>query len=129
MVFINDGNGKYTPQPLPKLAQVAPVNQLIFEDFTGDGIMDLLIAGNMYQTEVETPRYDAGVGLLLEADGKGNFNPVQPWRSGFNASFDVKDMALVQTSRAGEPFIVVANNDGPVQVFRYSSTAKLLSAC
>lgn len=110
-------NGKLIQHVLPNLAQIAPTQGIILQDFTGDTYLDILIAGNKYGMEVETGRCDAGTGLLLKGDGKGNFLPLSPLQSGFWANLDVRDLALLK--KAGKPaFIIVANNNGPVQYFR-----------
>ena len=46
-------------------AQFAPVNAIICDDLDNDGYKDLLLAGNEYQTEVITGRYDASYGCFL----------------------------------------------------------------
>ena len=43
---------------------------MLIEDFNQDGNLDILVAGNLYTAEVETPRNDAGIGLVLLGDGK-----------------------------------------------------------
>jgi hypothetical protein len=48
----NAGNGKFVKHVLPKEAQFAPVNAIVCTDMDGDGIKDILLAGNEYQTEV-----------------------------------------------------------------------------
>ena len=82
-----------------------------------DGHMDLLCAGNNWGAEVETVRYDAGIGLLLKGDGKGGFSPVPVMRSGFYAPGNVKDLALLRSANDGYPLIAVANNNELLQLF------------
>lgn len=119
-VLINEGNGHFSEKYLPNLAQIAPVNRIITEDFNGDGHMDLLIAGNMHNAEVETPRYDAGYGLVLLGDGAGNFQPQPIRQSGLYAPGNVKDMALLRAPNGGK-LLLVANNNGAPQAFRMGS--------
>lgn len=102
---------------LPIEAQFAPVNGTIADDFNGDGKIDLLLAGNLFVSEVETGRADAGEGLLMLGDGKGGFDPQTNLQSGFRMDGDVKDLAMIKTSEGGR-LIIVANNDAAVQVFR-----------
>ncbi|MEL6944372.1 MAG: hypothetical protein AAFO82_17050 [Bacteroidota bacterium] len=77
--------------------------------------MDILLAGNLYHAEVETTRNDAGYGLLLLGDGKGNFEPLDQLQSGFYAPYDVKNLS--QIKRMGKAYILVACNDEKLQVF------------
>ena len=118
MVFFNDGNQNYTAKPLPNMAQMAPINGIIVADLNNDGNQDLVVAGNMYQAEVETPRYDAGNGLVMLGDGKGNFQPLNVRESGLFAPKDVKDLALIRLGTKKELGILVANNNGGMQLFR-----------
>ena len=69
----NKCKGKFQLHELPIEAQVAPVNTILCADVDGYGYKDLIIAGNEYQTEVSTGRYDASYGLLIKGDGKDNF--------------------------------------------------------
>jgi hypothetical protein len=95
--FENLGNGKFSKHVLPNEAQFAPINAILCSDLDNDGIKDLLVVGNEYQTEVMTGRYDALYGLFLKGTKKGFF-PVGATASGFFIKGDVKDMALITTS-------------------------------
>lgn len=110
-VFLrNTGGGTFTLAPLPPLAQVAPVRAVLPHDVDGDGRLDLLLAGNLYETEPNVPRADAGNGLWLRGNGTGHFAPVLPGQSGLFASRDVAGMALVRT-RTGRTLIVASTGD------------------
>jgi enediyne biosynthesis protein E4 len=109
--------GRFEASALPNLAQISPINRILIQDFNQDGFPDLLIAGNMYNTEVETPRYDAGNGLILLGDGKGGFSPRNVGETGFFAPGNVKDLAIVQAAEKGKFWVLVANNDADIQIF------------
>lgn len=113
----NEGRGKFTSRLLPNLAQIAPIKAIIVRDVNGDGHLDLIVAGNLYDTEPNTPRGDAGNGLWLRGDGKGHFTPVPPSESGFLAPLDVSGLAVVRT-RSGAA-LIVANAGDSLQVFRF----------
>jgi len=115
--FENVGNGRFVKHPLPVEAQFAPVNAVICEDIDHDGYKDLLLAGNDYQTDVITGRYDASYGCLLRGGNKGEFTWVAPEKSGFVLKGDVKDMALIRLAN-GKRIVVAAVNDDSVRVFR-----------
>ena len=72
----NDGDGKFKLIPLPKEAQISPLNGMLADDFDGDGNLDVLINGNDFGTEVSIGRYDALNGLLLKGNGTGGFSPL-----------------------------------------------------
>ena len=112
----NEGGGKFTASPLPTLAQIAPIKSIIPYDVDGDGRLDLLVAGNMFETEANTPRADAGNGLWLRGDGKGHFNPVPSRQSGFLAPRNVAGLGLLRTPQGRA--VIVANTGDSLQVFR-----------
>ncbi|MEN7548504.1 VCBS repeat-containing protein [Rapidithrix thailandica] len=122
MYYENLGNGQYKGHPLPNLAQISSVNALLIEDFNQDKHLDLLIAGNLYASEVETPRNDAGIGLLLLGNGKGRFQEVPATQSGFCTKGDVKDMVLLQNTQ--EQWVLVANNNDLIQIIRVQAKNK-----
>jgi hypothetical protein len=121
--FENTGNGKFVKYALPLEAQFAPVNAIICDDLDNDGNKDLLLAGNEYQAEVMTGRYDASYGLFLKGNGKKVFVPVSPVKSGFIVKGDVKDMALLQLSN-GEKIILAAVNNDSLRTFRINRQPK-----
>ncbi|MEO6232550.1 MAG: VCBS repeat-containing protein [Ferruginibacter sp.] len=118
--FENTGNGKFVKHPLPTEAQFSPINAIICDDFDNDGFKDLLLAGNNYQTEVMTGRYDASYGYFLRGGRNKLFTPIAPVKSGFIVTGDVKSMAMVQLSN-NEKIVLVAVNNDSLKVFRISN--------
>lgn len=110
----NLGNGKFKRTALPNDAQFSSVNQIISDDIDGDGYTDLVIAGNLYASEIETTRNDSGIGLYLKGDGKGNFTAVDSNESGLYISGDVKDISLLNLQN--RKVIVAAKSDDKVQI-------------
>ncbi len=102
--------------PLPAHAQLSNINDMLVKDFNNDGNLDVIAVENLYVSEIETPRNDAGTGLYLEGDGKGAFNPVPSHKSGFFARKDAKKIGMLKNN--GHGIIVVANNDDTVQFFK-----------
>ena len=111
----NLGYGNYNKLELPILAQLSPINDMVVEDINGDGNLDVVVAGNLYASEVETPRNDSGIGLLMLGDGKGDFNPVNYQESGILINHDSKRLSYFVEE--GKQYLVSANNQGPLQIF------------
>ncbi|MBK8501265.1 MAG: hypothetical protein IPL46_03130 [Saprospiraceae bacterium] len=72
----NLGDGSFKISNLPIEAQISSVNDFVINDFDQDGHADVLLAGNLFDAEVETTRADAGFGLLMLGDGAGHFKPL-----------------------------------------------------
>ncbi len=115
LILVNN-KGSFDKKPLPNQAQISPVNGIIYKDFDNDQLKDIVIGGNLNVSEVETGNADAGVGLFLKGNKQGSFDVVSPYKSGLYIAEDVKNMVLLEKSFAGHPFILVANNNGPVQL-------------
>ncbi len=116
--FENKGNGTFIAHPLPNQAQISSVNSIIKEDIDGDGNLDLVIAGNMYGSEIETTRNDASIGLYLKGDGKGNFEPVPYTNSGLLIGGDVRKINLIHIGKNKNRAILVAKNNSSMQLVK-----------
>ncbi len=86
----NKGDKGFTWHPLPKRSQLAPIQSIIPFDYDQDGHIDLLVSGNLYDAEVETPRADGGVGLVLKNDGKKGFIVIPPSKSNLMLSGNIQ---------------------------------------
>ncbi len=111
----NDGNGAFSATPLPSLAQASPIRGIAPVDVDGDGHLDLVVAGNLYDIEPNTPRADAGNGVWLRGDGRAHFTAVSPRESGFLAPHNAAGLALLTTT-AGKS-LLVANTGDALQLF------------
>ncbi|WP_103070626.1 VCBS repeat-containing protein [Aquimarina sediminis] len=111
----NKGNGVFKISPLPYQAQLSSINDIVVNDFNNDGNQDALMAGNLFVSEIETPRNDAGIGLLMLGDGKGNFSPTLGKESGFFANKDAKKIKILNSKKGKK--VLVANNDSELQSF------------
>ena len=114
----NKGDGSFAIHALPNEAQISCVNSILIDDHDKDGNLDVLIAGNMHGSEVETPRNDAGIGLWLKGDGQGTFEPLTARESGFYAPWVVNDMHTIIVD--GSEVVLLANNNRNMQAFTWS---------
>jgi enediyne biosynthesis protein E4 len=113
----NIGQGKFVKHVLPQEAQFAPINAILCTDVDSDGTNDLIVAGNEYQTEVITGRYDASYGLFLKGLHKKEFKAILPSVSGFVVNGDVKSMKLI-TNKWKEQLLIVGINNDYTKVFK-----------
>lgn len=123
--FEND-HGKFKSRIMPNQAQFSSVNDILIDDFDDDGLKDLLIVGNLYASEVETPRNDASHGLFLKGNGKGDFEPLSPGESGLMIKGDVKFARIIDIN--GTKSIVVAKNNDSLKVVAVQPLKKLAKA-
>ncbi|HEV8285907.1 MAG TPA: VCBS repeat-containing protein [Chitinophagaceae bacterium] len=115
--FENKGNGKFEKHVLAVQAQFAPINAIACDDFNNDGIIDLLVAGNEYQTEPMTGMYDASYGLLLIGQSNKTFKVVNPTESAFCVKGDVKDLKIIGNGTNNKLILVGINNQA-MHVFK-----------
>ncbi len=121
-VLLNRGGGQMQVMPLPNEAQIAPINAIVIMDFDADNNLDLLVGGNLYVSEVETGRADAGRGLYLRGRGDGSFSPAHFVQSGLNLTGDVKDIVQIKSSVESQKHFLVGNNNGQVQLIAWLGT-------
>jgi hypothetical protein len=112
----NQGAGKFRIQNLPNEVQISSINGITIDDYNADGFLDLVVAGNLFGSEIETTRNDASYGKLLLGNGKGDFKPVPYSQSGLMLGGDVKD--LKQLGSPGGQILLVGNNKGRLQLIQ-----------
>ena len=113
IILMND-KGQLKRKVLPNQLQVSPIKSIYIGDVNEDGFKDIFTVGNHYGVEVETVRYDAGVGGVLLGDGKNGFEYVSPLESGFYVPFDSREIKLLNSARGQNLYLVLNNNDTPL---------------
>lgn len=114
----NHGGKRFEVKNLPQMAQISCISQLLVDDLNGDGYADVILAGNNFGTEVETPRNDAGMGLVLLGNGQGSFDTMDAHASGLYLDKDVKDLAFIALA-GKKKGLLVANNNDKVELFEF----------
>jgi enediyne biosynthesis protein E4 len=115
-IYLENKKGKFIIHELPVEAQLSSINQIMIDDYDKDGNLDALITGNMYNSEVETPRNDAGHGLFLKGNGKGKFKSIPPTQSGFFTPGDVKNMSAIKVK--GKSYLLLTKNNSYLQTVK-----------
>lgn len=114
-ILWGNSDGSFTFDLLPAEVQLSPIQDILISDFNGDNKKDLLLAGNWFVAEIETPRADAGTGVYLVNKGNRQFEVKSSFESGFFANRDVRNMALLRSKDGLK--VVVANNNSGLQIF------------
>jgi enediyne biosynthesis protein E4 len=112
----NKGNFIFEWHALPTMAQISPVFGTILQDVNNDNYVDIVLAGNDFTMHPFLGRLDAGNGLVLLNDGKGNFNPLQFTTSGFYVGGNAKALSSIIVKN--EIVNIATQNNGPVKAFK-----------
>jgi hypothetical protein len=107
----NNGRNGFTVRQLPIEAQYAPVRAILSIDINKDGHKDLILAGNDDFTRIKFSRYDANHGMLFLGNGKGGFDYVPQFRSGFNVRGDTRSILHVND------FLLFGMNNSKVMAY------------
>ena len=108
--FENTGDN-FLIRRLEDMAQISSVNAIYVHDIDGDGNQDIVLAGNLYGSEVETPRNDASYGLFMTGNGKGGFKAQMPYESGLMIRGEVRKMEKIMLKNRRKAILVARNNE------------------
>jgi enediyne biosynthesis protein E4 len=111
--YFENNNGVFNAKKLPLQAAFFPVYAISTGDFDRDGKQDILLAGNIEQARIKIGKIDAGYGVLLKGDGKGNFEYVPQLQSGLTVLGCTRDIVPVK-SKMGDHLIFAVNDKAPV---------------
>ena len=109
-------DGAFNKMRLPWLAQLGPITSVLPMDVNNDGLQDLLLAGNWFDTEPETVAYDGSHGCCL-INRNGSFEAIDQATSGWFAPWNIRSMVALRRSM-GLPFIILGVNDGPMRAYQ-----------
>jgi hypothetical protein len=116
-VFLSQPDGTYRFEPLPRLAQIAPLQGIVAGDFDGDGRADIYAVQNSFSPVPVIGRFDGGLSQLLRGDGHGHFTPVAPAASNLVVPGDARALAVLDLDSDGWPDFLVTRNNSTSLVF------------
>lgn len=114
VILFNNGGKGFTTQPLPIEAQFAPIQAILMEDLDGDGILDLLLGGNMTAVSPYFGAYQGSHGLALKGNRNGGFSIMENGKLGIQG--DIKHIRSIKVKN--ETWILFVKNDGELEVFK-----------
>ena len=111
--LIQFDSAKATMTKLPAEAQLRPILDGVSIDLDNNGYLDAVLIGNIYETEVETPRLDYNTATVLLSDGKQ-----------LNYSSEYSNELIVKNSKSIEILefnnnnhIVIGNNNDSFNIY------------
>jgi hypothetical protein len=117
-VWIENDRGNFIIHALPIEAQFAPTESILIQDFDGDGNQDVILGGNFYGVIPKIGRYDASYGNYLQGDGKGNFKNIEPRKSGWTLSGEIRAMKMMEIGDNSAVIVARNNENVLVKVWR-----------
>jgi hypothetical protein len=116
-VFLSQPDGTYRFEPLPRIAQIAPLDGMIAGFFGDGGNPGLFALENSYAPVPSVGRFDGGLGQLLDGDNRGHLAAVAPAASGLVVPGDAKAAVIADLDGTGWPTFVVSRNNGTTLAF------------
>jgi len=116
LVLLGDDNGHYTSVKLPFRAQLLPILDIEVISGNSESSPKVIIVGNIYDTEVETPRLDYRGGLIMKMSDKAQKDGIFEITTTIPYSADAKSIEIVRLTKK-KTDICIGMNNGPVQTF------------
>lgn len=116
----NLNDGAFRVHKLPLQAQFFPIMAMAVADIDRDGNLDILAGGNLFSVSPYFGTYDAGKGLLMTGDGKGNFNPLPMHESGFSVDGEIKDIKILPA--AEKLLFFIARNNKKLLIYQLNGS-------
>ncbi|MEM6700963.1 MAG: hypothetical protein AAF599_21355, partial [Bacteroidota bacterium] len=114
-LLVNQGDGSFKIEYLPAVAQQFPILDAFVKDLDQDGFDDVVLIGNIYNTEVETPRWDAGSGLVLYGSQNGKLIARKNARNELYIDGNVKSLLTIHCK--GKDYLIAGRNNDLLRIF------------
>ncbi len=117
MVFWNN-KGNFEMVALPIEAQLTSNYAIFLDDMDADGLIDILLGGNLFRIKPQLGIQAGNYGMFLKGGKNRRFEPLSYSESGFYVSGEIRDIKLLESPNDKKSILVARNNDGP-KVFNY----------
>ena len=117
ILLINNGDASFKIKPLPTESQFAPIYAISASDFDKDGVIDLVLGGNLYNVKPEIGSYDASYGQFLKGTGNGDFTVYSTVESGLFLDGEIRDFKIF--SHKQNDLLLVSKNNSTVDFYQY----------
>ncbi len=116
-VMMNQGEGKFSISPLPRMAQRSWIFASTITDVDGDGHQDIILGGNLKGAKPEVGQYDASYGEVLLGNGDGTFRYLENRKHGLQLHGDIRDLHVLNIK--GDRMLMVVKNNEAVEWWRF----------
>ena len=113
VLAINNQKQSFSIQVLPYQLQLSSVNAIAIDDFNGDGIKDILTAGNFVDLLPQFCSIDASYGHLLLGKGKNQFELSSPQMSGISINGQIRQILPIAVQQKSG-YLFLQNNQVPL---------------
>ncbi|WP_298532338.1 VCBS repeat-containing protein [uncultured Algibacter sp.] len=113
----NEGNGNFKAHKLSDYLQFSSINDFAIFDYNGDAFSDVIVGGNLYNSEVETPRNDASLGALVIGNKKGG-EILPSNESKFFITGEIKGISIIHIGKHREQAILAARNNDSLKLIK-----------
>ncbi len=118
-VFLSKANGGYRFEPLPRWAQMGPIQGVAVSDFDGDGLQDIVALQN---SDIAYPAYGGAVGTFLKGKKDGSFESLMPDQSGILIPDFARSLVIMDAADGSSPGLFLTQHGGPTLF--YSNTTE-----
>jgi hypothetical protein len=119
IIAYNRGNGQFEIEKLPLRAQLSSVNAILCADVNGDGMKDIVTAGNKSGFPPQLQKLDASYGDVFINKGQRKFEWKNPGETNILVDGEVKDIISLPAEK-NNYLLFLRNNDYP-KMFRINS--------
>ena len=116
----NNGKGNFEFISFPEIAQLSSINDILLRDLDDDGDTDIIVAGNLFVSEIETPRNDASYGMVL-FNTDFEFKPLNANKSGLFMPNDTKTLNFI--SIKNKIHLLAGNNNDFLKVYKLNQNS------
>jgi enediyne biosynthesis protein E4 len=103
----NKGKGKFAIHNLPNRAQLSSINDIADIGYLGKSF---IVAGNLYNSEVQTPRNDGSVGLVMKYERDSGMYAIPPSESGLMVRGEVRRIIPIKLATGKNALLFGINN-------------------
>jgi len=115
LVLYGEGNSVYRVKFLPTEVQLFPIKAISTIDLNLNGKKEIIVGGNLYDVKPSVGgRQDAGFGVLISVDSKGEFKTHSFQESGIVIKGEARAIQEIEIAKRGNGIVVARNNEKPI---------------